>query len=162
MPPTPNADTSAAAPAAGRVSAPDSAPLGRAAEGTVLESRYGRTPRARARDKRSLWVLGGVFAVVLTAWVVWTGLDGASTVIEANDTRHSIIDDNSVSVTFEVSMPVNSASTCAVQALNESFTVVGWKIIELPPSAQYNRSFTEIVRTTELPNTGLIYECWLS
>jgi hypothetical protein len=109
-----------------------------------------------------LWTLGGVFAVVLTAWVVWTGLDGASTVIEANDTRHSIIDDNSVSVTFEVSMPVNSASTCALQALNESFTVVGWKIIELPASAQYNRSFTEIVRTTELPNTGLIYECWLS
>ncbi len=99
---------------------------------------------------------------MLTAWVVWTGLDGAATVIEANDTRHSIIDENSVSVTFEVSMPVNSASTCAVQALNESFTVVGWKIIELPPSAQYNRSFTEIVRTTELPNTGLIYECWLS
>ena len=150
MPPTPSTDTPAAT------------PLTVPGESSEIQSRYGRTPRSRARDKRSLWALGGVFAVVLTAWVVWTGLDGASTVIEANDTRHSIIDDNSVSVSFEVSMPVNSASTCAVQALNESFTVVGWKIIELPPSAQYNRSFTEIVRTTELPNTGLIYECWLS
>ncbi|MFC5929558.1 DUF4307 domain-containing protein [Cryobacterium melibiosiphilum] len=150
MPPTPTADT------------PTAASTGRPSEGTTLESRYGRTPRARTRDKRALWALGGVFAVVLTAWIVWTGLDGASVVIEANDTHHSIIDDNSVSVTFEVSMPVNSASTCAVQALNESFTVIGWKIIELPPSPQYNRSFTEIVRTTELPNTGLIYECWLS
>ena len=150
MPPTPTAQT------------PVHSPAAPATADTALESRYGRTPRARTRDRRALWALGGVFAVVLTAWIAWTGLDGASVVIEANDTRHSIIDDNSVSVTFEVSMPVNSASTCAVQALNESFTVVGWKIIELPPSPQYNRSFTEIVRTTELPNTGLIYECWLS
>ena len=154
MPPTPNADAPTAAPAPTRA--------GPASAATTLESRYGRTPRARTRDKWALWALGGIFALVLTAWIAWTGLDGASVVIEANDTRHSIIDDNSVSVTFEVSMPVNSASTCAVQALNESFTVVGWKILELPPSAQYNRSFTEIVRTTELPNTGLIYECWLS
>ena len=131
-------------------------------QGTALESRYGRTPRSRSRDKRALWALGGIFAVVLTAWVAWTGLDGASTVIEANDTRHSIIDDNSVSVTFELTVPVNTASTCAVQALNESFTVVGWKIVEVAPSPVYHRSFTEIVRTTELPNTGLIYECWLS
>ena len=128
----------------------------------ALDSRYGQTPQRRRQNRRSLWILGGVFAVVLTAWVVWTGLDGTSTSIEARDTRHSIIDSNSVSVTFEVSMPANSASTCAVQALNESYTIVGWKIIELPPSGLYTRSITEIVRTTELPNTGFVSQCWLS
>jgi len=100
--------------------------------------------------------------VVLVAWVVWTGLDGASETIEARDTRHTIIDEHSVSVTFEVSMPVNSAASCAVQALNESFTVVGWKVIDLPPSTLYTRSFTQVLRTTDLSNTGLIYECWLT
>ena len=125
-----------------------------------LETRYGRTPATRTRDRRLLWALGGVFALVLIAWVVWTGLDGASEKIEARDTRHQIIDDHSVSVTFEVSMPTGSPASCAVQALNESFTVVGWKVIDLPPSDLYTRSFTELVNTTELSNTGLIYKCW--
>ena len=128
----------------------------------ALESRYGRTPATRTRDRRLLWGLGGIFAVVLVAWVAWTGLDGASEKIEARDTRHTIIDDHSVSVTFEVSMPVNSPASCAVQSLNESFTVVGWKVIDLAPSERYTRSFTEVVHTTELSNTGLIYKCWLT
>ncbi|WP_051973127.1 DUF4307 domain-containing protein [Cryobacterium sp. MLB-32] len=136
--------------------------LKQASVGPDLESRYGRTPATRTRDRRLLWALGGIFAIVLTAWVVWTGLDGASEKVEARDTRHTIIDEHSVSVTFEVSMPVNSPASCAVQALNESFTVVGWKVIDLPPSDLYTRSFTEVVNTTELSNTGLIYKCWLT
>ena len=94
--------------------------------------------------------------------VLWTGLDGASTQIEARDIAHTIIDEHTVSVTFEVSLPVNRTASCAVQALNESYSVVGWKIIDLPPSTLYNRSFTQILRTTDLSNTGLIYQCWLT
>jgi len=127
-----------------------------------LDERYGRTPRSRLRDRRVLWIVAAFFAVVLTAWVVWAGLDGAGPSIEARDTRHQIIDENSISVTFEVSMPAGTRSSCAVQALNESFTVVGWKIIDLAPSDEYTRSFTELLHTTELSNTGLIYRCWLT
>jgi len=61
-----------------------------------------------------------------------------------------------------VSLPPLNPASCAVQALNESFTVVGWTIIDLAPSTDYTRSFTEIVKTTELSNTGLIYRCWLT
>ena len=127
-----------------------------------LDERYGRTPGSRLRDRRVLWVVAGTFALVLTAWVVWAGLDGAGPAIEARDTRHQIIDDNSISVTFEVSLPTGTPASCAVQALNESFTVVGWKVIDLPPSESYTRSLTEIVHTTELSNTGLIYRCWVT
>ena len=127
-----------------------------------LDKRYGRTPGSRLRDRRVLWIVAGAFAVILTAWVVWAGLDGAGPSIEARDTRHSIIDENSISVTFEVSLPTGTPSSCAVQALNESFTVVGWKVIDLPPSDQYTRSLTEVLHTTELSNTGLIYRCWLT
>ncbi|QYF72149.1 DUF4307 domain-containing protein [Cryobacterium sp. PAMC25264] len=127
-----------------------------------LDKRYGRTSGTRLRDRRVLWIVAGAFAVILTAWVVWAGLDGAGPSIEARDTRHSIIDENNISVTFEVSLPTGSPSSCAVQALNESFTVVGWTVIDLPPSDQYTRSFTEVLHTTELSNTGLIYRCWLT
>jgi hypothetical protein len=99
---------------------------------------------------------------VLVAWVVWAGFDAPSSEIEARDTRHEILDEHSVKVTFEVSMPPQTKSSCAVEALNEGFTIVGWKIVDLPPSDAYTRSFTEIVRTTELSNPGLIYRCWLT
>ncbi|GAA3873335.1 hypothetical protein GCM10022381_15400 [Leifsonia kafniensis] len=127
-----------------------------------IDERYGRTPTRRLRDRRLLWVFGGIFAVVLVAWVVWAGFDAPSSVIETRDTRHEILDANSVKVTFEVSLPANTAASCAVEALNEGFTIVGWKVIDLPPSDSYTRSFTEVVRTTELSNTGLIYRCWLT
>jgi hypothetical protein len=127
-----------------------------------LDARYGRTPSGRGRDRRLLWIVAGGFALVLVAWVVWAGLDGSAPQIEARDTRHSIIDEHSVSVTFEVSMPKGSSASCAVEALNENFTIVGWKVVDLPPSDLYTRSVTEIIRTTELSNTGLIYRCWLT
>ncbi len=129
---------------------------------TDLEARYGRTPAQSSRDRRLLWILAGSFFIVIAAWVVWAGLDSSKPLIEARDTRHSIIDENSVSITFEVSMPTGTPASCAVEALNQSFTIVGWKVIDLPASDRYTRSFTEIVRTTELSNTGLIYRCWLT
>ncbi|MDJ0350225.1 DUF4307 domain-containing protein [Cryobacterium sp. PH29-G1] len=128
----------------------------------MIASRYGRTLDHKRRDRRILWGLGGIFVLVMGAWVLWTGLDGASTQIEARDIGHTIIDAHSVSVTFEVSLPPNRPASCAVQALNESYSVVGWKIIDLPPSTLYTRSFTELLRTTDLSNTGLIYQCWLT
>ena len=138
------------------------APVVPETESAAIQSRYGRTPARRVRDRRILWGLGGIFVLVLGAWVLWTGLDGASTQIEARNIGHTIIDEHSVSVTFEVALPVNRTASCAVQALNESYSVVGWKIIDLPPSERYNRSFTEVLRTTDLSNTGLIYQCWLT
>ena len=112
--------------------------------------------------RASLWIVAAAFSLILTGWVVWAGLDGAGPAIEARDTRHQIIDENSISVTFEVSLPTDTPASCAVQALNETFTVVGWKVIDLERSSDYTRSFTEIVKTTELSNTGLIYRCWLT
>jgi len=132
------------------------------AETAQIQSRYGRTVGRKRRDKRMLLALAGIFVLVLAAWVVWTGLDGASTQIEARDIGHTIIDEHTVSVTFEVSLPVNRTASCAVQALNQSYSVVGWKIIDLASSTLYTRSFTEIVNTTDLSNTGLIYQCWLT
>ncbi|MEO6199619.1 MAG: DUF4307 domain-containing protein [Cryobacterium sp.] len=137
-------------------------PVKPVSEGTNHDARYGRTPNRRGRDRRLLWIVAGGFALVLLAWVVWAGLDGAAPQLEARDTRHSIIDEHSVSVTFEVSMPAGTAASCAVEALNQNFTVVGWKVLDLPPSDRYTRSVTEIIRTTELSNTGLIYRCWLT
>lgn len=127
---------------------------------TQLDERYGRTSTRRRRDR---WIIGAVaagFVVVFAAWVIWAGLDGSSPTISAQDTKHTIIDSHSVSVTFEVSMPAGTTASCAVQALNEDFSIVGWKIVDIPASQTYTRSFTETVLTARQSNTGLISECW--
>ena len=127
-----------------------------------LDTRYGRAPNRGTRDRRLLYVVAGLLAVVLLAFVVWVGLGASEPLIETRDIRHSIIDADTVSVTFEASIPVGRSASCAVQALNEAFTVVGWKIVDLPASTVYSRSTTTDVRTTEQSNTGLIYRCWLT
>ena len=53
-------------------------------------------------------------------------------------------------------------TACIVQALNEDFTVVGWKVIEVPASTLHIRSLTETVRVAQEANTGWIYHCWLA
>jgi hypothetical protein len=129
---------------------------------TELDARYGRTSTRQKRDKTILWVLAGVFVVVFGAWVVWAGLDAAKPVIDTRDLGYTIVDENLISIDSEVSAPAGTALSCAVEALNESFTVVGWKVIDLPPSKQFTRTFTVDLRTSELSTTGLIYRCWLT
>lgn len=129
---------------------------------TDLDQRYGRTPRKGRRDRLTLIIAAGVFAVVLVAWVVWAGLDGNKPMVEARDVAHTVIDDHTVRVDYEVSMPIGESARCAVQALNEDFTVVGWKIVDVPASDRYTRAFSETVRTALPANTGLIYHCWLA
>ena len=52
--------------------------------------------------------------------------------------------------------------TCAMQALNEIFAIVGWRIVEYPARTARLTAYTESIRTTEQSNTGLISSCWLT
>lgn len=127
-----------------------------------LDDRYGRTPGGRTRTR---WIAVGTafaFVAVFSAWVIWGGLLATPAQIETNDTGHSIIDASSVQVTWELSVDPGSTTSCAVQALNDSFGIVGWKVIDIPASDDRTRSFTADVRTMELAVSGLIYRCWLT
>lgn len=129
---------------------------------SALDERYGRT-RTTSRSRRLLGiVVAAAFALTLGGWVVWAALDGETANIEFRDVAHKIIDDSHVSVTWQVTTEPGRAVSCAVEALNEGFSVVGWKVVDLPPSTQRTRVLTEELRTTELAVSGLIYRCWLA
>ena len=132
-------------------------------ESDVLAARYGRTRTNRTRD-RVLLIAGAAFAaIVLVAWVVWAGLDGQKPQVEVTDTGHRLInDERAVEVSWNLSVPPGNDTSCIVQALNEEFTVVGWKVIDVPASTLHIRSLTETVRVAQEANTGLIYRCWLT
>jgi hypothetical protein len=129
---------------------------------SALDDRYGRSPRSRRVERRVLWILGGVIAVVFAAWVVLVSFDGTGATLEARDVAHRIVDEHSVEVSFSLNVAPGTATVCAVQALNEDHAIVGWKILEVPASEQRTRVITQTVRTSEQSNTGLISSCWLS
>jgi hypothetical protein len=127
-----------------------------------IDERYGRTPRDRRRVRTLAWTAAGGFAVVLIAWLVWGGVLEGLDKIEAQNIGHTVLNDKEVEVVWNVTAEPGDEVSCALQALNESFSIVGWKIVELPPTEERTRELTEVVRTTELSVTGLIYRCWLS
>lgn len=129
---------------------------------TDLDARYGRT-RSSARRTRVVVVGTAIaFAVLFALWLVWGGILGAPAQLEANDSGHTIVSDSEVSVSWEFTVPPGTPAKCAVQALNSTFGIVGWKIVEVPASPRLTRDLTETVRTTELAVSGLIYRCWLT
>jgi hypothetical protein len=134
-----------------------------------VAERYGRTDADRRRRR----VFGVVAALgvllVVGAWVVWVGLFSPSASLEARDTGYTAPgggalteSDTSVDIRFEITTEPGTPVSCALQALNEQFAIVGWRIVELAPGDAITRSFVENVRVTEPAVTGLIYRCWLT
>lgn len=123
---------------------------------TSLEARYGQPRKSRF----GWWIVGAVAAIALV-WMVWVNFGQSS--IETQDVTHSYDPATSeMSITWNVSVAPGTPVSCALQALNEQFQVVGWKVVDIPASADYTRQFTEIVRTAMTPNSGLAYSCWAS
>jgi hypothetical protein len=134
-----------------------------------VAERYGRTEADRRR-RLTVGIAAGVgVLLVVIGWVVWVGLFSPSASLEARDTGYTAPGggtlteaDTSVDIRFEVTTEPGTPVSCALQALNEQFAIVGWKVIDLPPAEQRTRSLVENVRVTEPAVTGLIYRCWLT
>lgn len=129
---------------------------------TDLDARYGRTRSSRRRTVLLAVVAFAAVAAVVVAWVVWVGLFQPAASLEAKDTGYTLHDDGTVEVRFEVNAPARTPVTCALQALDEQFGIVGWKVVELPESDERSRSFRESVHTSSDAVTGLLYRCWLT
>jgi len=129
---------------------------------TDLDARYGRNPRAERNNKVIIGAVAAAFVAVFAAWLVWGGLLEAPAKFEAKDTGFDLIDDSTVTVRWQFNVPENTDARCAVQALNSTFAIVGWKIVDVPASDLRNRTLSETLRTSEQAVTGLIYRCWLT
>lgn len=127
-----------------------------------LAARYGRTPARASRNRLLAWAVGAGIILAAVAWVIWVAFDGDGDSMETRDIGHTIVDDTTVRVSYEISVTPETTASCALEVQNEDHAIVGWKIVDVPASETYTRTFTEVVRTTELGVTGLIYRCWLT
>ncbi len=128
----------------------------------ALASRYGRTPGNARRRVIVIASIAGTLLVSFVLWLWWAGIVGSPTSLEVRDIGHVIVSDSETEVRWQLTVTPGSATRCAVHALNESFGIVGWIVIDVPPSTELTRDFTQVVRTSELAVSGLIYRCWLT
>ena len=131
-------------------------------DAAALDARYGRTPVAARRTRLIIIVAGIAFGVVFILWLWWAALLGTPAQFEVKDTGHEIVNDSTVDVTWQFSVDPGTSAQCAVQALNSTFAIVGWMVVDVPAADVRTREFTQQLRTTEQAVTGLIYRCWLT
>ena len=129
---------------------------------STLDSRYGRTPERQRRIRLIAILAGAGVLVVVTAWVLWVGLLGPSASLGSRDLAYQLDGDSAIEVRYEVTMDAGQTASCALEALNSDFGIVGWKVVDIPASQTTTRQFRETLATSEPAVTGLIYRCWLT
>ncbi|CAN5314066.1 hypothetical protein BH11ACT2_BH11ACT2_20910 [soil metagenome] len=126
----------------------------------TLDERYGRTRGSARRNRVIAIAVGAIIVLVFGAWALWAGPLASGSDIEVEDSGNVVESDSLVQVRYQLTTPADTAVKCAVQALDLSFGIVGWKIVSVPASSERTRVLHSEVRTSQRAVSGLIYRCW--
>lgn len=128
---------------------------------TDLDARYGRTPQRRRRT-RIIAVLGIVGVLVVTLlWAFWAGLDEPGSSLETHDLGHDAQDAHHSIIAFSVTVEPGTPVSCAVQAMDEHYSTVGWLEVDLEPAEAWTSEHRIEVLTSAQATNGQVYRCWL-
>lgn len=122
-----------------------------------LDERYGRT-----RTKRMPWIIGAVAAAVVIIAAAWLTVAQSMDAVDADDLGYDVVDAHSVNVRFQVTAPAGRDLVCALEALDEEFGVVGWKVVEIPAGDSHMQQLSETIPTVAEATTGLVNSCWVA
>ena len=122
-----------------------------------LDERYGRT-----RRRRWPWVVVIVAAVAVVSALGWSVVSNQLNSVDADDLGFELIDEHTVEVRFQVTGVQGKDVGCVVEALDEEFGVVGWKVVELPAGDSHSQTFSATVPTVAEATTGLVKACWVA
>lgn len=125
----------------------------------VLDDRYGR--RGSPRRRRAIWIAVIAVAAIVVGAFAWSTIANPANALKAVDTGYRI-EERSVTLSFTLSAPAGTSVACALEAMDEEYGVVGWKVVELPASDSHVRTFTETVPTVAKAATGLVNACWVA
>ncbi|MBK0331167.1 DUF4307 domain-containing protein [Brachybacterium sp. MASK1Z-5] len=110
-----------------------------------LASRYGG-PLVPRRTARVLFVIG---AVVFLAVLAFVGYRFADQPVTAKDVGYDHVDDDTISLTFQLTRSPSVDATCTVQALNAGRAQVGFREVEIPGGPE-----RQVVRTVDIDTQG--------
>ncbi|MFD5215598.1 DUF4307 domain-containing protein [Microbacterium sp. NPDC058345] len=122
-----------------------------------LDERYGRTAK-----RRLPWIVAGALAVAAIIALGWVTVATSMNAVDADDLGFEIVDEHSVTLHFQFTAPRGADVVCAVEAQDEEFGVVGWKIVEIPGSEEHSQALSVRIPTVALATTGLVKTCWVA
>lgn len=108
------------------------------------------------------WIIGIVVVVLVVGAFGWMTVTQAMNSVDTDDLGYEVVDEHSVTVRFQVTGGQGKDIACAVEALDEEFGIVGWKIIEIPASDAHLQQFSADVSTVAEATTGLVNSCWVA
>ncbi|QUY62144.1 DUF4307 domain-containing protein [Gulosibacter molinativorax] len=131
-----------------------------------LAARYGTSRRQSPKPpsaKTTKWVsIGFVIALTLGTIGFWAlTFNNADTTIESQTARFSPISDTEASIQARVSVQPGTPLACAFEAQNDMKAVVGYEVVELPPSAEPHQVVNLTLRTTQRADNVSVRECWI-
>ncbi len=122
-----------------------------------LDERYGRT-----RRRRLPWIIGGAVAVLLVGAFGWMTVTQSMASVDADDLGFDLVDEHSVDLRFQVTGVQGKDVVCVLEALDEEFGVVGWKVVEIPAGDSHSQARSETIPTVSAATTGLVNTCWVA
>ncbi|SJN29067.1 hypothetical protein FM104_06340 [Microbacterium esteraromaticum] len=122
-----------------------------------LDERYGRTGR-----RRLPWIIGGTLAVAVIIAFGWMTVATQMSAVDADDLGFEVVDAHSVDVQFQFTAPIGADVTCAVEALDVEFGVVGWKIVDIAGAEHHTKGVHVRIPTVAEATTGLVKTCWVA
>ncbi|UPL11569.1 DUF4307 domain-containing protein [Microbacterium sufflavum] len=124
---------------------------------TELDERYGRT-----RRRRLPWIIAGAIALVVVGAFAWMTVAQSMSSVDADDLGFDLVDEHAVDVRFQVTGVQGKDVVCVLEALDEEFGVVGWKVVELPATDRHSQTRSERIPTVAEATTGLVNTCWVA
>lgn len=125
---------------------------------TLMQNRYGINPKP---NRRGVLVLAVALLALFFTWAIWVSFFAPATA-KPSVLGYEVKSAESTVVRFSVTKPADRAAICAVEVMNSSFAIVGFKQVTVPASASDSEVFEVAVNTTQLGVTGLVEKCSLN
>ncbi|OAN33655.1 DUF4307 domain-containing protein [Microbacterium sp. H83] len=122
-----------------------------------LDDRYGRT-----RRRKWPWIAAAAVAALVVAALGWSIVAQQMDAIDSDDLGFDLVDEHSVDVRFQITGVQGKDVGCLVEALDEEFGVVGWKVVEIPAGDAHSQALSVTVPTVAAATTGLVKSCWVA
>ncbi|MGX5714512.1 DUF4307 domain-containing protein [Arthrobacter sp. MAHUQ-56] len=133
---------------------------------TSLANRYGAKKR-RLTPTAARTAVGIALAAGI-GFLAWVSTSNSLSGVTFKDIGYSTTDSTLAEVDFQVTREPAKAVKCAVKALDSKFAVVGWKVVDIPPSAadgtpDGGRTVAQrvTVRTESASVSGVVDSCWI-
>ena len=121
--------------------------------------RVPRLPPGTDRRRLGWSVTGGIVGLLVgLVFIAWTVRNEGQR-ITATTVGYRVVDDTSVTVSFDVSRPPDLAVTCTLRATDGHFTPVGSASVPIPTGGAQVVHQEATVRTTTRAVTGVVQDC---